>query len=83
MSALSCEYDENTYAYRHRIRCFANPDIESKDRSNVEMQSLIASVCKQKYGKILDSMYLKDEVLLYMRGDEIAQVIGLLNDMWR
>lgn len=47
------------------------------------MQSLIASVCKQKYGKILDSMYLKDEVLLYMRGDEIAQVIGLLNDMWR
>lgn len=71
---LTCQhYHENvmkTWAYRHRKHCFANPDTESKDRSNVVMQSLVASVRKKKYGKILGSVYLK-EVLLPMRGDEI------------
>lgn len=80
---LTCQHCHmnlmKTYAYRHRKRCFANPDAGSTDRSNVVMHSLIASICKQKYGKILENMYLKEEVLLHMRGDKVAEVV--LNDI--
>lgn len=42
------------------------------------MKSLIASAVRYKYGKILDQIYLKEEVLNHMRGDEIIENVSTL-----
>jgi hypothetical protein len=43
------------------------------------IDSFIYSACQKKYGKILDSMNLKKEVLSKMRGDNVAKEI--MNDI--
>lgn len=62
---------KKTVLHRHRKRCLAQK--KSADiRSSAIMNSLVFSACRQKYGKTLNKMNLKDEVLNSMRKGDAA-----------
>jgi hypothetical protein len=71
-------YIKKIYLCRHEKRCFANTKTDC-GRSHAVIDSFIYSACQKKYGKILDSMNLKKEVLSKMRGDNVAKEI--MNDI--
>ncbi|KAK4874171.1 hypothetical protein RN001_013531 [Aquatica leii] len=71
-------YLKKKYLCRHVKRCFANTETDS-GRSHAVIDSFIYSACQKKYGKILNSMNLKKEVLSKMRGDKVAKEI--MNDI--
>lgn len=72
----SCKsYYKKEYLYRHRKKCFANPNARKEKGQQAIVNSFMYIVCQKWYGKYSNSMMLKNTVLNTMHGDEMAEII--------